>query len=219
MFCAQCGAPQVRLSEELKERAEARAAGADGGEGAATPADPSGFDAAGLVRRDVLRFGVFSAGVAATFAVLTAFVPPILLFGCLWAVVSPIVLVGMFHTRNPKVAITTGFGAHMGLVAGLGNAFTTGTLYSLLLFAARRAHVMGDSDRNTQNVIHDYQAQIAAQSAADANPALMHWAQSLNVPEFRAGMMLAGFGMCLVLLLIVSTAGGAFAGYMRSRRG
>jgi hypothetical protein len=37
-------------------------------------------------------------------------------------------------------------------------------------------------------------------------------------PEFRAGMMLAGFGMVSGVLLVMSTVGGAVGGFMRMRR-
>ena len=37
-------------------------------------------------------------------------------------------------------------------------------------------------------------------------------------PEFRAGMMLAGFGMMSGFLLMLSTVGGAVGGFMRMRR-
>jgi hypothetical protein len=40
----------------------------------------------------------------------------------------------------------------------------------------------------------------------------------LASPEFRAGMMLAGFAFLSAVLLILSTLGGAFAGLLRTRR-
>jgi hypothetical protein len=41
----------------------------------------------------------------------------------------------------------------------------------------------------------------------------------LASPEFRAGMMLAGFAFVSACLLVLSTLGGAFAGLLRMRRG
>jgi len=40
----------------------------------------------------------------------------------------------------------------------------------------------------------------------------------LYSPEFRAGMMLAGFAMVSGILLVLSTVGGAVGGLMRARR-
>ena len=37
-------------------------------------------------------------------------------------------------------------------------------------------------------------------------------------PEFRAGMMLLGFGMVSTFLLILSAVGGALGGFVRMRR-
>jgi hypothetical protein len=37
-------------------------------------------------------------------------------------------------------------------------------------------------------------------------------------PEFRAGIMLAGFAIVSAMLLALSTLGGAFAGLLRMRR-
>jgi hypothetical protein len=40
----------------------------------------------------------------------------------------------------------------------------------------------------------------------------------VNSPEFRAGIMLAGFALVSCFLLVLSTLGGAFAGLLRMRR-
>ena len=208
-----CGAPQVQLSEELKERAELRAANLAAGD-ARTPSDAFAASERSLVWRDALRFAALAAGVAAVLGLLSALAGPVLLLGWLWAVVSPIVVLGFFHGRTPEVPITTGFGARLGLATGIAVGSTMIAIYALDAFIARRLHLMGDFDAGMQNA----RAQAMSQSGsayATQGPQIAQW---MTVPEFRAGSMLATAGFALLVLIVLTTAGGAFAGYARSRK-
>jgi hypothetical protein len=40
----------------------------------------------------------------------------------------------------------------------------------------------------------------------------------INSPEFKAGIMLAGFSMLAGLVVLMSTVGGAVSGLLRTRR-
>jgi hypothetical protein len=65
------------------------------------------------------------------------------------------------------------------------------------------------------SVISDAKAQAtgpSAQAAADFFNLI------LTVPEFRAGFVLTGLAMIMAILLVLSTAGGAFAGFVRSKQ-
>ena len=45
--------------------------------------------------------------------------PGVVLLTLLWAIISPVVVIGLFQSRFPLVPITTGFGARLGLLTGL----------------------------------------------------------------------------------------------------
>ncbi|ODU54124.1 MAG: hypothetical protein ABT04_03490 [Granulicella sp. SCN 62-9] len=62
------------------------------------------------------------------------------------------------------------------------------------------------------------QLHLQIEHAIKANPEAKSVEGYLYSPEFRAGMMLAGFAMVSGILLVVSTVGGAVGGMMRTRR-
>jgi len=73
-------------------------------------------------------------------------------------------------------------------------------------------HSMGSFDAQIKE-----QVQQSIQKSSTPVPADM--LGFIASPEFRAGIMLAGFAIVSALLLLLSTLGGAFAGLLRMRRG
>jgi hypothetical protein len=104
-------------------------------------------------------------------------------------------------------------GARIGVVVGfvliacLAVAMAAGGL------VARYAlHNMAGFDAQLTQQLH---AQI--QHALATNPQAKSVQGFLYTPEFRAGMMLTGFGLIAGILLVLSIAGGAVGGLMRTR--
>jgi len=96
----------------------------------------------------------------------------------------------------------------LALVACFGVAMAIGGLVSRYVL-----HSMAGVDAQLTQLLHDQLEK--ASSIAPQPPELQRFWYS---PEFRAGMMLAFFGMVAGFLLVLSTVGGAVGGFMRMRR-
>ena len=212
IFCTHCGAPQVVLSEELLTQVEAQAKAAE--EGAVGPVmrEPSSLLWAGA-----LRCVALAGAVAAVLAGLSAVAPPVSLLTLLWAIISPVVVIGLFQSRFPLVPITTRFGARLGLLTGLavGVVVTvSNTIQLLVLRFGTHGHGMSEVDGTWDAVLVQQQA---AAAATHADSLAQFFTRAQTVPEFRAGFILSSFAFATAVLLMITTAGGAFAGFVRSR--
>jgi hypothetical protein len=212
IFCTQCGAPQVVLSEELLAQVEAQAKAAE--EGAVGPIMR---EPASMVWAGALRCIGLAAAIAAVLAGLSAVVPPVVLLTLLWAIISPVVVIGLFQSRFPLVPITTGFGARLGLLTGLavGAVITvSNTIQLLVLRFGTHGRGMTDMDAMWNGIFAQEQTAFAT-AQFDAGVRFFQRVQA--VPEFRAGFILASFAFGTAFLVVITTAGGAFAGFVRSR--
>jgi hypothetical protein len=211
IFCAQCGAPQVLLSEELLTQVEAQAKAAE--EGAVGPIMR---EPASLVWAGALRCVGLAGAIAAVLAGLSAVVPLVGPLSLLWALISSVVVIGLFQSRFPLVPITTSFGARLGLLTGLA-VTTVSSVANAIELLVRRFAMQGrginEWDTMWNGIFAQEQATLTAQFGAAAQP-LVH---ALDVPEFRAGFILAIIGIFIAMMLVIATAGGAFAGFVRSR--
>lgn len=211
IFCTHCGAPQVLLSEELQTQVEAQAKAAEDGAVGPVMREPGSLMWAGALR----CIGLAGA-VAAVLSALSAVLPPVVLLTLLWAIISPVVVIGLFQSRFPLVPITTGFGARLGLLTGLAVGVVLSIANTVELLVRRFAmHGRGmvEFDNMWDGMFAQQQATWTAQLGAAAQP----FARALDVPEFRAGIILASMAFGIAILLAITTAGGAFAGFVRSR--
>lgn len=212
IFCVHCGAPQILLSEELQTQLEAQTSAA--AEGASAAAETA--DARALIKAGALRCVALAGAIAAGLLFLSMLFGPIILLAFLWAVVSPVVVLGLFQARFPLAPIKPGFGARIGFLTGLAVALVFNVVYAVTMLIARfGTHGMGAADKQMTLVLDQFRVQAEAQQ--DTPPMLFAFLHNLSVPEFRAGFMLLGVAMMTVFLLVVTTAGGAFAGFVRSR--
>jgi len=210
IFCTHCGAPQVLLSEELQAQVEAQAKAAE--EGAVGPIMR---EPASLVWAGALRCVGLSAAVAAVLTGLSALIPTVFALTLLWAVISPVVVIGLFQSRFPLVPITTGFGARLGLLTGLAVSVVLTVAYAIELLALRfGTHGRGMAEFDSMLTSTFAQQQTAADAAQLGT---QFFARAQNVPEFRVGLLLLSMGVAIAMLLAITTAGGAFAGFVRSR--
>ncbi len=222
VYCGHCGAPQVRLSEEMREQAEQQAAAA-----AAASLDPEHSAAArGSVDRiseptavlwpGAIQCAALGAAATALLTLLAVPLPPVSRLGLLWSLVAPIVVLGIYAARFPRTQITSGFGFRLGLLSSLGIVLSSLCIHTLVLLLTRFAFHNGAAiDGPLSQVFAQLRVSLIARSgAADAQP-MLNW---LAIPEFRVGLLLVSGGMFLTLYLIYSSLLGALAGYMRSRR-
>jgi hypothetical protein len=210
IFCTHCGAPQVLLSEELLTQVEAQSKVDAGG----TNVGPVARDSRSLVWAGAIRCAALAGAVAAALMGLSILLPPAELLALFWAIVSPVVVIGFFQARFPLVPMTTGFGARLGLLTGISIAVVLSVFNTAKLLVARYGiHAMGEVDKQMNANLDQLKAQALAQPGTPVLP----WIDALNIPEFRAGFLLMGVALLTAILLVVTTAGGAFAGFARSR--
>jgi hypothetical protein len=221
VYCNHCGAPQVRLSEEMREQAEQQATAA-----AAASLDPDipaasrppvnrVSEPAAVIWPGAIQCAAFAGALTALLTLLSFPLPPVLLLGLFWGFAAPIVVLGVYAARFPRTQITTGFGARIGLLSGLSISAASVTIQTVAMVLARFAfHDAASIDGPIDQVFSQFRVSLADRPAADVQPVL-NW---LAIPEFRAGLMLASMGMMVTVYLVYSLLAGAFAGYLRSRR-
>jgi hypothetical protein len=213
VFCSTCGAPQVRLSEELRELAhtqlsgEAQAAAADTLPTAPPSANPwhGAIQSAGL-----------AGAIAAALTLLSFALPPVVLISLFWFMGAPIVILGIFAARFRQIRITANFGARLGLLSGLAIAIAISSLSTIRLLIQRFAlHSGGEIDTQMANAFAQFRTSLITQAGStNAADPILHL---LDQPEFRVGLLLASAALFLAFYLIYSALAGAFAGYLRSK--
>ncbi len=189
-FCPHCGAAQVFLSEEARERvadqarrfaeaqhpqpaAPAEEDDASAGQAAARPryrpAEPGGVLWSTAIQ-SALLVGAIAGGLGlGSFAL-----PPISLFCLIWAALAPVAALRFYHARVPDTQLTAEFGARMGLLAAVFVALGTMAVYTPALLLMRFAfHAAGPLDAAMAAwAAQSRAAVIQQQGAAAAQPVL-----------------------------------------------
>ncbi|WP_125485181.1 hypothetical protein [Edaphobacter aggregans] len=164
--------------------------------------------------KTAIRCAVLVAIVAAALSVAGTRVPMVSALGSLWIISGSLITVGLYQRRRPLALMDAGVGARIGLVAGLALITCLGVSMAVAGLVARYGlHNMAAFDGQLTEQLH---AQI--EKAAAANPAPPEVIRFMYTPEFRAGIMLAGFAMVAGALLLLSALGGAVGGMLRMRR-
>jgi hypothetical protein len=134
----------------------------------------------------------------------------------LWIMSASLITLGFYQRRRPAAWMDVRVGARIGVVVGVCLALEVGTAMAGAGLVARYGlHAMGGFDAQMAA-----QVQKAIQQSSTPVPAEMMGL--LGSPEFRGGMILAGFAFLAAGLVVLSTLGGAFAGLLgqlRMRRG
>jgi len=219
LYCSHCGAPQVLLSEELREQAAERAETLSAAQGASTAA--GNFAEASLTSLDAgdptavdwteaVRVAGWGGLIALGLGLISIAVPPFELLAFLWALIAPIVVLGIYCARRKQTRIRPGFGARLGLVTGLAIAVALSIVDGLRLILSRFVfHHGAEIDAWLMTLF----VRVRESQAANQQPMPFND----TIPEFRVGMLLfvLGFGLCFYL--VYSVISGAFGGLLRSR--
>jgi hypothetical protein len=203
-FCPHCGAPQIYLLDH--EQAPVAAEGES--TGAAPPPRHQQVE-----WKTAIRCACLVAGIAAVLSLVAMQAPRLSLLSWLWTISGSLTTLALYQKRRPLAWMDAGIGARIGMVVGL--ALVTGLAVSTAaagLVARYALHSMGAFDAQLTEQMH---TQI--EHAVAANPQQSNVLQYLYSPEFRAGMMLAGFAMISGFVLVLSTVGGAVGGFLRTR--
>jgi hypothetical protein len=212
VFCSTCGAPQVRLSEELRGLAQAQLSG----ETQSAPTDPLPTPSAANPWHGAIQSAGLAGAIAAALTLLSFALPPVVLISLFWFVGGPVFILLIFAARFRHIRITANFGARLGLLSGLAISIVISSLITIRLLIQRFAlHSGGEIDTQMANALAQFRTSLIAQAGGtNAADPILHL---LDQPEFRVGLLLASAALFFAFYLIYSALAGAFAGYLRSK--
>jgi hypothetical protein len=212
IFCWNCGAPQVQLSEELRDQIDRQIATQASGAPADDPSPSRPANA--IVWPGAIQCAGIAGAVAAAFGLLSIAVPPVGLLSLFWVVGAPAFILIIYSGRYRQTHITASFGARLGVLSALAIVLASLTLDTVDLLLRRFVfHSAGPVDLQLSEMFAQLRAGPAVQSGPAAGTAL--W--MLSIPEFRAGIVLLSAGFVLVLYLAFAATAGAVSGYIRSK--
>jgi hypothetical protein len=204
-FCPHCGAPQIYLQDYERQNGAAE----PDTTGAIPPPRPQHVE-----WKTAIRCAALVAGVAAALSLVSQRVQVVSLLSMLWTISGSMITLALYQRRRPLAWMDAGVGARIGLVVGLALVACLGVAWGIGGLVARYGlHSLGAFDADLTRTIHDAFEKTVAM-APQTPEAKGFWFS----PEFRAGMMLLGFGMVSTFLLILSAVGGALGGFVRMRR-
>lgn len=232
LFCTNCGAPQIFLSEELQEQAALEAQRYSERGTAAVP-EPAAVDLAAEgtapaskrnLRRELrarqgrwplaVEYALLSSGIALGLDFIGLLFAPVLFLAWLWIVSAPILTVGFYNARVRAGRLTAGFAARLGLLTGLLVSAGCAIVFTVSLLLARYALHNGSIDTEIADIVAQVRANTQAQYGNAAQPML----HLLGIPEFRVGFLLWMGAFTAGLYLLVSAATAGLAGLLLSRR-
>jgi hypothetical protein len=204
-FCPHCGSPQIYLQDH-----EEQVIGAEvDTTGAVPPPRPQTVE-----WKTAIRCAALVGAIAAVLTVVSQQVQVLSPLSLLWTISGSIITLALYQRRRPLAWMDAGVGARIGLVVGLALVAFFGVALAVGGLVARYGlHTMAGFDAQMTQMLHE---QLDKASVAVAQPPEV--LRFMNSLEFRAGMILCGFGMASGFLLVLSTVGGALGGLMRTRR-
>jgi hypothetical protein len=210
-FCPHCGAPQLTLSLDYQspETGGEPPAGTPGpaSTGMRPPPRPQQVD-----WKTAIRCAAAVAGVAGALTLAAMRVPMLGGAALLWVMSGSLIALALYQNRRPTAWMDARVGARIGVVVGLCLAIGLAVPMAVAGVVARFGmHAMGGFDTQMAAVFQ----KVIQQSSTPFPPEALRLVQS---QEFRAGYVLFCFAFVSVVLLVLSTVGGAFAGLLRMRR-
>jgi len=208
-FCPHCGAPQLLLSDYTEPLSTGVDLPGDGSTGALPPPRPNQID-----WRIAVRIAAIVAAVGAGLSLLAARLPNISPLSTIWVVSASLTTLAMYQRRRPLATMNAGVGAKIGILVGLALVlFLGGALSAGMVVARYSLHSLSGFDAETAKALKMQLDQLAA-----TRPVPPESLALINSPEFRAAMMLTGFGIALGGVFLISIFGGAVGGLLRTRR-
>ena len=210
VFCYNCGAPQITVSEELLAEAQKQRAVLESG----LPGSVLGAHPDAVVWPAAIRYAALAGALAAGLTLLSFALPPVILLAWFWAIGAPVVVLGVYNAKIHPTQLRAGFGARLGLLCGLAIFFAISTINACgLVFARFVFHDAAQIDSQLATMFTQLRTTIQ-QQGSPAQASVLAW---LNIPEDRLGLLLLMSAFVLIIYLGLSALGGAFAALLRSR--
>jgi hypothetical protein len=204
VFCPHCGAPQLYLRDYIPSDA-GTSPGAD------PPPNPRQVE-----WQPAIRGALLVALGGALLVLLASLLPWLSLLSWIWVVSASVIALGIYQKQRPLAWVDAGIGARIGLVVGLAMAAALGVATAITGLLQRFAFKdMATVDAANRIMLENIRQQMAQSMAP--NPVPPEFTALFASPEFFAGAMLAGFAVLGTVVVLLSMAGGAFAGMMRTR--
>ena len=204
-FCPHCGSPQIYLQDYESQSG----APENNTTGAVPPPKPQQVE-----WKTALRCALLVGVVAAGLNQMATKVQMVSLVSLLWIVSGSMITLALYQRRRPLAWMDARVGARIGVVVGLSLVACLGIAMAAGGLVSRYAlHTMSGTDAQLTELLRAEFERLNAMAPASPGERALWFA-----PEFRAGMMLVGFGVMSGFLLVLSTVGGALGGFMRMRR-
>jgi hypothetical protein len=204
-FCPHCGSPQIYLQDYEQQTGASEADTT----GTTPPPKPQQVE-----WRTAIRCAALVAGISALLSLVSVRLQVVSTVSWLWTISGSLITLALYQWRRPLAWMDARIGARIGVVVGLALVSCLAIALAVGGVVARYGlHNMAGADAQLTQMLH---AQFEKASAVTPQPPEMQ--RFWYSPEFRAGMMLAGFGMLAGVVLIWSTVGGAVGGFIRTRR-
>jgi len=204
-FCAQCGAPQLYLTQSEQERL-AESATAD------QQAPAAQRPRIALDWRPAIRAALLVAGVAGGLSLLDWLVPPISVLSFLWTSSAALIALAVYR-RRADARVNAGIGTRIGVLTGI---FTASALvFSNSLQQVLERYVLhrgAAADAEILEKLHQQMDMMKKSYPGQPLPDIIAlWAP----PEHRAWLMLFGYLIWAVILLLFFAFSGALSGWLR----
>ena len=222
LFCPHCSAPQIRMPEHMRPLAVEP--GVVSTTGSLPPPDPRAVD-----WPVALRAAALVAAAGAGLKVLALAVPQLEIVATPWVAGCSILALGLYMRQRPRAWMDARTGLRIGaasgvvMVAALGIALAAAGLVARFLL-----HRMGGLDDEMTQLLEATRSQMAAAMAQQGQPGNLSPDLQAEVQrrmlgflasgEMRGGLALFYLAFTGALVLLLSTAGGAFSGLLRDRR-
>jgi hypothetical protein len=204
-FCPHCGSPQIYLQDYESQSG----ASENNTTGAVPPPKPQQVE-----WKTAMRCALLVAVIAAALNQVATKVQVVSLVSLLWIVSGSMITLALYQRRRPLAWMDARVGARIGVVVGLALVACLGIAMAVGGLVARYGlHSMSGTDAQLTELLRVEFEQLNAMAPASPGERALWF-----TPEFRAGMMLLGFGVMSGFLLVLSTVGGALGGFMRMRR-
>ncbi len=206
VFCSQCGAPQLYVSEEATAVVVE-----DASAGVAVAARPGAVDwSAGI------PVAAMAGGVALVLYLGGTWMTLLAVLSMVWVLTAGQFAVDQYRRRRPQAVLNAAVGARIGAAAGVMLAVARTAALSLAQWLQRYPmHKGAEMDAQYMQNVRDIEQMMQKVMGAPIPAEQMRWMLS---SEYRAWSALGDLALGGVIVLLVAIAGGALAGFLHKRR-